>query len=54
MDVCRTLIGNEQYFPRLEGLPIYDVVSIITGEDPSICKICRKGRMLPVFNANAG
>ena len=54
MNVCRALIGDEQYFPRLEGLPIYDVVSIITGKDPSICKICRKGRMLPVFNANAG
>lgn len=54
MNVCRALIGDEQYFPRLEGLPIYDLVSIITGKDPSICKICREGRMLPVFNANAG
>ena len=54
MEVCRTLIGNEQYFPVLDGLPLYDVVSIVTGKDPSICRICRKGRMMPVFNANAG
>lgn len=54
LDTCRSLIGQTAYLPRLEGLPIYDVLRIVTGIDPSICKMCKKGRMLPAFNANAG
>lgn len=54
MDASRSLIGQAIYLPKLEGLPIYDVLRIVTGNDPSLCKMCRKGRMLPAFNANAG
>jgi len=54
MEICRTLIGEQTFLPKLQGLPLYDVVSSITGQDPSVCKICRKGRMLPAFNAKAG
>lgn len=54
METCRALIGKQQYLPQLEGLPIYEVVSILMGKDPSICKICKMGRMIPAFNAKAG
>lgn len=54
MNVCRSLIGQSVYLPKLEGLPIYDVLRIVTGIDPSRCKVCRKGRLIPAFNANAG
>ena len=54
MNVCRSLIGQSVNLPKLEGLPIYDVLHIVTGIDPSRCKVCRKGRLIPAFNANAG
>jgi len=41
MDVCRSLISNEVYFPRLEGLPVYEVVSIITGTE----ELCTFGNL---------
>lgn len=54
LNICRALIDNRLYYPKLEGLPIYDVLRIITGKDPLICKLCKKGRMLPLFNTNSG
>jgi hypothetical protein len=54
LEICRTLIGKKQDLPRFEGLPVYDVLRIVTGHDPSLCKQCKEGRMIPVFHAKTG
>ena len=43
---CLALIGKEQLLPQFEGLNAYEVLRIIIGRDPSICKKCRTGRMV--------
>jgi hypothetical protein len=51
---CHALIGKQQSLSELEGLNDYEVFRLITGRDPSLCKKCKIGRMVPVYLANTG
>ena len=51
---CLALIGKQQPLSELEGLNDYEVFRQITGIDPSLCKKCKTGRMVPVLLANTG
>ncbi len=39
------LLDQEQPLSKLKGLDAYDTYRTITGDDPSICRKCRKGKM---------
>jgi hypothetical protein len=43
--LCFDLIGTNGFLGVLEGLTALEVYSMITGEDPLFCPICRKGKM---------
>jgi hypothetical protein len=51
---CLALIAKEQLLPRFEGLNAYEVLRIIMGSDPSICKKCKTGRMVLALPENTG
>ena len=51
---CLALIGKQQTLSELEGLNDYEVYRQITGIDPSLCRKCKTGRMMPVLFANTG
>lgn len=51
---CLALIGKQQTLSELEGLNDYEVFRQITGIDPSLCRKCKTGRMMPVLFANTG
>ena len=42
------MVFGDVWFPRLEGLSALEVLRILTGIDPFICPVCRKGRMITV------
>jgi len=44
--LCFTLLNETAYFPKLQGLPILEVLRMVTGIEPSLCPKCQKGRML--------
>ena len=46
--------GKSQFLPVCEGLPMFDVMRIVTGIDPSRCKQCKGGRMIPVAHQQSG
>lgn len=46
--LCFYLLDNPAFLPQLEGLPAIDVWRNLTGKDPAICPICKKGIMRPV------
>jgi hypothetical protein len=50
---CYELIGKGGFLPSLEGLTGYEVFEKITGKDPFVCPKCKKGKMLPVVEAEA-
>jgi len=54
MEQYLDLTGESMVLPHLEGLNSYEVLRDITGKDPLICKICKKGRMIPVILNNTG
>lgn len=54
LETCRTLIGKSQFWPVCEGLPMFDVMRIVTGIDPSLCKQCKEGRMITVAHQQSG
>jgi hypothetical protein len=51
---CFNLIGKEPPLSELEGLNAYEALIIITGNDPSRCKKCKDGRMIPTPLLNTG
>lgn len=51
---CLALIGKEQLLPQFEGLNAYEVLRIIMGSDPSICKKCKTGRMVLALPEKSG
>ena len=51
---CLALIGKQQPLSELEGLNDYEVFRHITGIDPSLCRKCKTGRMVPVLLTNTG
>jgi len=53
-DQCLSLIEKQPSLSELEGLNNYEAFRHITGIDPSLCKKCKTGRMVPAFFANTG
>ena len=51
---CLALAEKEPFVCELEGLNNYEAFRHITGSDPSKCKICKTGRMIPVVLLNTG
>ena len=51
---CLALIGTEQFHCELDGLNDYEAFRHITGNDPSKCKKCKTGKMIPVLLLNTG
>ena len=51
---CLALIGEEQSLCELEGLNNYEALRHITGNDPSKCKKCKTGKMVPVLLLDTG
>lgn len=39
------LIGKTIWLPVLEGLDAYEIVKMLTGKDPLLCPVCKKGKM---------
>ena len=54
MEQSMYLTGESMVLSHLEGLNSFEVLQDITGKDPLICKICKKGRMIPVNLENTG
>ncbi|NQU84479.1 MAG: IS91 family transposase [Mariniphaga sp.] len=46
--LCFCLLDNPAFLPQLEGLPAIDIWRNLSGKDPAICPICKKGIMRPV------
>ena len=46
------LIGKSMWVPLLEGLSAYEVIRYITGKDPLICPLCKKGLMIRANGIN--
>jgi len=46
--LCFCLLDNPAFLPQLEGLPAIDIWRYLSGKDPAICPICKKGIMRPV------
>jgi hypothetical protein len=46
MDQCFALLHASPGMPVYQGLPLYEVLSMITGKDLSVCPSCKKGRMI--------
>jgi len=40
------LVGKTILLPMLEGLSAYEVVRLLTGKDPALCPVCKKGLMM--------
>ena len=53
-DQSLALIEKQPPLSELEGLNNYEAFRHITGIDPSLCKKCKTGRMVPTFLANTG
>jgi len=51
---CLALIGEDLSLSELEGLNNYEAFRHITGSDPSKCKKCKTGKMMPVLLLNTG
>jgi hypothetical protein len=43
---CFALIGKDQFLPQMDGLNSYEVVNMFSDYDFSVCKKCKKGRMV--------
>lgn len=43
---CIALLGKQPPGSLLEGLTIREILTIVTGNDPSCCPICKKGTMV--------
>jgi len=41
-----SLVGKTILLPMLEGLTAYEVIRLLTGKDPAICPVCKKGLMI--------
>jgi hypothetical protein len=39
---------------NLEGLNSYEVLRVVNGKDPLLCRKCKKGRMIPLHITNTG
>jgi len=53
-DQCLSLIEKQPPLSELEGLNNYEAFRHITGIDPSLCKKCKTGSMVPAFFVNTG
>ncbi len=53
-ETCLELIGKQQLLPQFEGLNAYEVLRMVVGVDPSICKKCKTGRMMLAIPPNPG
>lgn len=51
---CMALMDKEPPVSELEGLNAYEALILLTGNDPSQCKKCKTGRMIPSIFANTG
>jgi len=47
MTQCFALLNTSPGISALEGLPVYEVLCLLTGKDLLCCPACKKGRMIP-------
>lgn len=50
---CLALTDKQQYVSQLEGLNAYEAWCLISGNNPSLCKKCKTGRMKPTILNNS-
>lgn len=49
LNVCFTLIYKKTYLPKLTGLNAFEVIEILTKQDPFCCPQCKTGKLVPIL-----